>query len=100
MSSKETKAEMNSTAAGSPAPGLEQDILNTYGPLIELGDLARLLHRNRNSIRNAVVKAEKCPDKAEGFKWALKLAENKFRIGRKIMFRTQAVVGLILSGEV
>lgn len=100
MSSKESRAEKSSKIAAKPAPGLEQDILDTYGPLIELGDLARLLHRNRNSIRIAVAKAEKSPDEAEGIKWALKLAENKFRIGKKIMFRTQAVVGLILSGEV
>lgn len=74
------------------------DIMETYGPLIEIGDLANLLHRGRESIRKAVVYAKKNPDADNTPEWALVLANSECRIGKKILFHTRAVIGLVESG--
>jgi len=74
------------------------ELVHIYGPMMELGDLALVLRRNRNGIRNAVAQAEG-PNKESAKKWALHLAECKTRIGKKIMFRTRVVADLLESGD-
>lgn len=85
------------------------ELVNLYGPVMELGDLATVLRRNRNGIREAVSKAEreraehatendgKIVEKANN--WASRLADGKTRVGKKIMFRTRVVADLLESGE-
>lgn len=74
------------------------ELVEIYGPMIELGELALVLRRNRNGIRNAVAEAEG-PKKDSASMWARRLAECKTRVGRKIMFRTRVVANLLESGE-
>jgi hypothetical protein len=74
------------------------ELVNIYGPMMELGDLALVLRRNRNGIRNAVSQAEG-PSKDKAKNWAIRLAECKTRIGKKIMFRTRVVADLLESGD-
>lgn len=74
------------------------ELVNIYGPMMELGDLALVLRRNRNGIRNAVSQAEG-PEKQKAKKWAVRLSECKTRIGKKIMFRTRVVADLLESGD-
>jgi len=73
------------------------ELVSIYGPWMELGDLALVLRRNRNGIRNAVREAEG-PGKDTAKKWAVQLADCKSRIGRKIMFRTKVVADLLEQG--
>jgi hypothetical protein len=92
MNSVQAKSDTNSLS------GIYDELLNIYGPMMELGDLATVLRRNRNGIRNAVSQAEGAePDKAK--KWAVMLAGCKIRIGKKILFRTRVVADLLESGE-
>lgn len=73
------------------------ELITIYGPMMELGDLADVLRRNRNGIRNAVAAAEREPEKARD--WAIRLAACKTRIGKKIMFRTRIVANLLEAGD-
>lgn len=74
------------------------ELIEIYGPMMELGDVSVVLHRNRSGIRTAVALAESdnC-DKAKT--WAKHLAACKTRIGKKILFRTRVVADLIESGD-
>ncbi len=76
--------------------GIYEELVDLYGPMMDLGDLALVLRRNRNSIRNAVSKAE-CSD-GKSINWACKLSQCKTRVGKKIMFRTRVVAELFDSG--
>lgn len=76
-----------------------KELIDIYGPLIELGKLASLLDRNRNGIRDALVRIEKEPS-LEHPEWLLFLSRNKFKIGKKTLFRTKAVACLILKGSI
>lgn len=73
------------------------ELVTIYGPMMELGDLAGVLRRNRNGIRNAVATAERDPQRAKD--WAVRLAGCKTRIGKKIMFRTRIVANLLEAGD-
>jgi Zn-dependent M32 family carboxypeptidase len=72
------------------------ELVDLYGPMMELGDLALVLRRNRNSIRSAVSKAERSEGKPAS--WALRLSQCKTRVGKKIMFRTRVVADLLEAG--
>lgn len=72
------------------------ELVELYGPMMELGDLAVVLRRNRNSIRNAVSKAERSVGNPSD--WAVRLSCCKTRIGKKIMFRTRVVADLLETG--
>ncbi|NLC22297.1 MAG: hypothetical protein GX771_10385 [Halomonadaceae bacterium] len=92
MNSVQVKNDTNSLS------GIYDELLSIYGPMMELGDLATVLKRNRNGIRNAVSQAERDdPDNAK--KWAIMLAGCKTRIGKKILFRTRVVADLLETGE-
>jgi hypothetical protein len=75
--------------------GIYEELVELYGPMMELGDLALVLRRNRNSIRSAVSKAEREEGSSE---WAVRLAKCKTRVGKKIMFRTRVVADLLETG--
>lgn len=76
--------------------GIYEELVELYGPMMELGDLALVLRRNRNSIRSAVSKAER--EEGASSDWAIKLAKCKTRVGKKIMFRTRVVADLLETG--
>ena len=83
-----------------------EELVSLYGPMMELGDLAMVLKRNRNSIRNAIASAEKkvaanqsCNEVSNEGGWAYQLSLCKTRIGKKILFRTRVVADLIDAGR-
>lgn len=76
--------------------GIYEELVNLYGPMMDLGDLALVLRRNRNSIRNAVSKAE--GSDGETPQWACRLSQGKTRVGKKIMFRTRVIAELFEAG--
>lgn len=73
------------------------DLLDMYGPIMELGEVAKVLRRSRSAIRNAVNKVERVDSDSEYQPpmWAITLAGTKRTVGRKIMFRTKAVADLL-----
>lgn len=92
MNSVTVEAESESSLGG-----IYGELLQLYGPVMELGDLASVLRRNRNGIRIAVSQAES--NQPDSKKWASTLAGCKIRVGKKIMFRTRIVADLLDSGE-
>lgn len=77
---------------------LKQELMDIYGPLIELNKLSQLLDRNRRGIKAAVINASKNPDHEHPF-WVSVLAKNMFRVGNKIHFRTHAVAEIFIHGS-
>lgn len=75
---------------------LYAELLAMYGPMMELGDLANVLRRNRNGIRNALTQAEEAMEAGTAH-WALPLARCKVRIGKKTLFRTRVIADLLTT---
>ena len=81
---------------------LYKDLLDAFGPTMDLKDLAGVLRRNRNSIRMAINRIESAndPEFIKKNEWAVFLARHKFKVGKRMMFSTRAVAKLAEGIEV
>jgi len=68
----------------------EQILIERYGPLLTMGQLAELLHRSRDGLRLTLRGHSTL---------ATALTEARVRIGRRVHFRA-GVVAKILDGEI
>lgn len=78
------------------------ELVALYGPMMDLGEVAKLMKRNRNSIRYAITKVESSDSLDKNVKhqdWAVNLTNCKTQIGKKIMFRTRSVAEMLSSSR-
>ena len=68
----------------------EQILIERYGPLLTMGQLAELLHRSRDGLRLTLRGHSSL---------AAALMQGRVRIGRRVHFRA-GVVAKILDGEI
>ncbi|WP_233350276.1 DNA-binding protein [Kushneria phosphatilytica] len=69
---------------------IERSLLEKYGPLISLPQLAELLHRSPDGLRIAM-------SKPHGYAQEIKKA--RIKIGRRVYFRTPEIAEYIASAE-
>lgn len=67
----------------------EQHLIDTYGPLITLDQLARLLHRSRDGLRLTLRSSS---DLAQS------LRPGRMKMGRRVLYRAEQVAK-VLDGE-
>ncbi|MCO7631999.1 MULTISPECIES: DNA-binding protein [Pseudomonas] len=68
---------------------LEQHLLETFGPLLTLEQLAQLLHRSPGGLRFSLTTQSA---------FARQINATKVRLGRRAYFRTSCIAS-VLSGE-
>lgn len=73
-----------------PKVAIERSLIDKYGPLISLVQLAELLHRSPNGLRVAM-------NQSNGYGHEIRSA--RVRIGRRVYFRTPQIAELIATGE-
>lgn len=91
-------------------PPLYVEMVDLYGPVLDLNDLSKVLRRNRDSLRNLLYTARELREKelagesvdineSQVPAWALQLSDCSSRVGRKFHFRTRVVANMIESGD-
>lgn len=69
---------------------IERSLLDKYGPLISLGQLAELLHRSPDGLRIAI---------NQSHDYAYEIKKARVKIGRRVYFRTPQIAEYIASAE-
>ncbi len=67
---------------------IEETLVKSYGPLLSIAALATVLDRSPDGLRISLRSSSD---------WALAINSTKFRLGRRVYFRT-AEVARLLSG--
>lgn len=70
---------------------IEQSLVNLYGPLLSLVQLADLLHRSPDGLRIALSGTQP---------YALHINEARIKIGRRVYFRTGSIAAYLASAGV
>jgi hypothetical protein len=67
---------------------IEQSLVNLYGPLLSLVQLAGLLHRSPDGLRIALSGTQP---------YAIQINETRIKIGRRVYFRTGGIAAYLAS---
>ena len=70
---------------------IEQSLVNLYGPLLSLVQLADLLHRSPDGLRIALSGTQP---------YAVQINETRIKIGRRVYFRTGGIAAYLASAGV
>ena len=73
-----------------PITATENHLLQTYGPLMTLDQLATMLNRSVGGVRLGL---------RTSAPWAIKLQSARRKVGRRVYFRTTAVASFIDDAE-
>lgn len=68
---------------------IEEALMNQYGPLLSVVQLATILHRSSEGLRISL--------RTES-DWSKRINSAKLKLGRRVYFRT-AEIALVLSGH-
>jgi len=67
---------------------IEETLLDRYGPLLSINQLASVLDRSPEGLRISLRSSEE---------WSLKFNATRLKIGRRVYFRTSQVAALLTS---
>ena len=68
---------------------IEDTLVNRYGPLLSIGQLATVLDRSPEGLRISL--------RSPG-DWSTKINSARLKIGRRVYFRTSQVADLLANG--
>jgi hypothetical protein len=70
---------------------IEESLINRYGPLLSLTQLATVLDRSPEGLRISL----RTPNQ-----WVQRINGTRLRLGRRVYFRTSEIAGILEQNEV
>jgi hypothetical protein len=69
---------------------IEDNLVNKYGSVLTLSDLAQILQRSKNGLRQSLRSSSP---------WVQQINSAKFHLGRRVYFRTPGIAKVLMERE-